>query len=209
MATREARSLDKKTQILNAARSVVMDGGFRELQMNAVASAGGIAVGTIYRYFASRADLCASIVSETSQRELDVIMAIAGAEGTPSEKLRDGVRTFTSRALRGRRLAYGLIFEPIDPEVESTRLEYRRAIARVFEGIIQAGMSTGEFRKVDPQIAATCLVGAFMEGLINALAPDAPAVDARGEFIAHSIADICLASVATANILPTYTQTNG
>lgn len=201
MATREARSLDKKTQILNAARSVVMDGGFRELQMNAVAAAGGIAVGTIYRYFASRADLCASIVSVTSQRELDVLMAIAGSEGTATEKLHDGVRTFTSRALRGRRLAYGLIFEPIDPAVENARLEYRRAIARVFEGIIRAGMSAREFREVDPQIAATCLVGAFMEGLISALAPDAPAIDKRGELIVQAIADICLASVANADTL--------
>ncbi len=39
--------------------------------------------------------------------------------------------------MRGKRLAYGLIFEPIDPEVESTRLKYRRAIARVFETIIE------------------------------------------------------------------------
>lgn len=209
MATREARSLDKKTQILRAARSVVMDGGFRELQMNAVAAAGGIAVGTIYRYFASRADLCASIVSVTSQREVDVLAGIAGAEGTPSEKLRDGVRTFTSRALRGRRLAYGLIFEPIDPEVESTRLAYRRAIARVFEGIIREGIAAGEFRQVDPQIAATCLVGAFMEGLISALAPDAPAVEERGDAIARSIADLCLASVSQAGAVDRRVRASG
>lgn len=191
-----ARTSDKKTQILRAARSVVMDGGFQDLQMNAVAAAAGVAVGTIYRYFPSRADLCAAIVSTTSQREVDVLSGIAVAEGGASHKMRDAVRTFAARAMRGRRLAYGLIFEPIDPEVESTRLKYRRAIARVFETILREGVGAGEFRDVDIEIAAACLVGAFMEGLIGSLAPDVGADGARAGEIAEAIADICLAAVA-------------
>jgi len=195
-SARQTRALDKKTQILRAARSVVMDGGFRELQMNAVAAAAGIAVGTIYRYFPSRAELCAAIVSVTSQREVDVLSGIAVAEGSPSQKVRDAVRTFAARAMRGRRLAYGLIFEPIDPEVESTRLHYRRAIARVFEAIIREGIAAGEFRDVNVEIAGTCLVGAFMEGLVGSLAPDSHGLQARADEIASAIADICLAAVA-------------
>jgi len=101
---RTSRALDKKTQILRAARSVVMEGGFRELQMNAVAAAAGIAVGTIYRYYPSRADLCAAIVSVTSQREVDVLSGIAVAEGSPSDKVRDAVRTFAARAMARRYL---------------------------------------------------------------------------------------------------------
>ncbi len=190
------RTLDKKAQILRAARSVVMDGGFADLQMNAVAAAASVAVGTIYRYFPSRAELCAAIVSKTSQREVDVLSGIAVAEGSPSQKVRDAVRTFAARAIRGRRLAYGLIFEPIDPAVESTRLKYRRAIARVFETIIREGVSTGEFRDVDAEIAGTCLVGAFMEGLVGSLAPDVGGADERADDIADAIADICLAAVS-------------
>jgi AcrR family transcriptional regulator len=196
MVTREVRALDKKTQILRAARGVVMDGGFQELQMNAVAAAAGIAVGTIYRYFPSRAELCAAIVSAVSQREVDVLSGIAVAEGEPSQKVRDAVRAFVLRAMRGKRLAYGLIFEPIDPEVESTRLKYRRAIARVFETIIREGVAAGEFRELGVEVAATCLVGAFMEGLISVLAPGAAGVPERPEEFADSIADLCLAAVA-------------
>ncbi len=196
VTAKHIRTLDKKAQILRAARSVVMDGGFGDLQMNAVAAAAGVAVGTIYRYFPSRAELCAAIVSTTSQREVDVLSGIAVAEGSPSQKVRDAVRTFAARAMRGRRLAYGLIFEPIDPEVESTRLKYRRAIARVFETIIREGIVAGEFRDVDAEIAGACLVGAFMEGLVGSLAPDTGGVKERAEEIADSIADICLAAVS-------------
>ncbi len=196
MSAKQVKPMDKKTQILRAARSVVMDGGFRDLQMNAVAAAAGVAVGTIYRYFPSRADLCAAIVSATSQREVDVLSGIAVAEGTPSQKIRDAVRTFAARAMRGRRLAYGLIFEPIDPEVESTRLKYRRAIARVFETIIREGIAADEFRDVEVELAGACLVGAFMEGLVGSLAPDTGGVQARTDEIADAIADLCLAAVA-------------
>ena len=196
MKAKMSRVLDKKTQILRAARSVVMEGGFRELQMNAVAASAGIAVGTIYRYYPSRADLCAAIVSVTSQREVDVLSGIAVAEGSPSQKVRDAVRTFAARAMRGRRLAYGLIFEPIDPEVESTRLKYRRAIARVFETIIREGIAAGEFREQDVEVAGACVVGAFMEGLVGSLAPDSGGLQTRADEIAQAIADLCLAAVA-------------
>lgn len=196
MDAKTTRTIDKRTQILRAARSVVMDGGFRELQMNAVAGAAGVAVGTIYRYFPSRAELCAAIVSTTSQREVDVLSGIAVAEGAPSQKVRDAVRTFAARAMRGKRLAYGLIFEPIDPEVESTRLHYRRAIARVFETIIREGIAAGEFRKLDVEVAGACLVGAFMEGLVGSLAPDTGGEQSRAAEIANSIAELCLTAVA-------------
>ena len=196
MVTREQRALNKTSQILRAARSVVMDGGFGALQMNAVAAAADIAVGTIYRYYASRAELCAAIVSVVSQRELDVLSAIAAAEGSPAQKIRDAVRTFAARAMRGRRLAYGLIFEPIDPAVESTRLKYRRAIAQVFGGIIRQGIAVGEFREQDVNIAGACIVGAFMEGLIGSLAPDTGGVETRADEIAREIANLCLAAVA-------------
>ena len=196
MVTRAQRALNKTAEILRAARSVVMDGGFGALQMNAVAAAADIAVGTIYRYYASRAELCATIVSVVSQREVDILSGIAGADGTPTQKMRDAVRTFAARAMRGRRLAYGLIFEPIDPEVESTRLKYRRAIAQVFAGVLREGIASGEFREQDIDIASACVVGAFMEGLIGSLAPDTGGVKVRADEIASEIADLCLAAVA-------------
>ncbi len=106
--------------------------------------------------------------------------------GVESGLARDAVRAFAARAMRGRRLACGLIFEPIGPEVESTRLNYRRAIARVFETIIREGIAAGEFREVDVELAGACLVGAFKEGLVGSLAPHAGGIPARTDALTLS-----------------------
>src|ERR1700732_5073513 len=68
-----------------------------------------------------KAELWAEIVATVSAREVGIAKAVADADGSPVEKLQAAVRTFASRALRGRRLAYALIAEPVDPEVETVR----------------------------------------------------------------------------------------
>ena len=47
----KARKDEVRASILEAARGLVGQGGFRAAQMSAVAARAGIAAGTIYRYF--------------------------------------------------------------------------------------------------------------------------------------------------------------
>ncbi|MHA1151692.1 MAG: TetR/AcrR family transcriptional regulator, partial [Alphaproteobacteria bacterium] len=72
---------DKKALLLATARRIVADGGFQDLRMATVAIAAGMAVGTIYRYFPSKMQLCVELVSMASQREVDVLAGIALSEG--------------------------------------------------------------------------------------------------------------------------------
>ena len=165
------RLADKRSRILAAARNLVADGGWSAAQIDNVAAQAGVATGTVYRYWPSKAELCAEIVASVSAREVAVVKAVADAEGPPPEKLAAAVRAFANRALQGRRLAYALIAEPVDPGVESVRLDYRAELARCFERILREGIMPGVFPRLDPAVAAACIVGAFMEALIGPLAP--------------------------------------
>jgi AcrR family transcriptional regulator len=165
----EARLADNRQRILRAARRLIADGGFREAQVVAIAAAAGVATGTIYRYFPSKAELFAELLRVICQRELDVVSSIRASDGSASERLGAAVGAFTRRALRSARLAYAIIVEPVDPEVDEVRLEYRRAQARVFESIIAEGIAAGEFPPQDARASAACLVGAFLEGLVGPL----------------------------------------
>lgn len=188
-----SRSERRRRDLLAAARRVVSDGGFRDLQMLAVAAAAGTAVGTIYRYYPTKAELCAALVAEVSARELEVIRSICGAGGPPAQRLRDAVAAFARRALHNRQLAYAMIAEPVEAAVDDARLEWRRRIGEAFAGLVAEGSAAGLFRPVDPRLAAACIVGAFMEALVGPLEPTAHRDDDRK--LADAIAGLCLALV--------------
>jgi AcrR family transcriptional regulator len=165
-------SPSKRASILRAARALVRDVGFRDTQMNAVAETAGVALGTLYRNFPSKAELMVEVVAEVAQREVDVVAKIATEDGTGPKRLSASAWLFASRALVGRKMAHALVAEAVEPEIESARLKYRRKLARVFEGIIEQGIRDREFPAQDIQASAACIVGSLFEGLVGPLALD-------------------------------------
>lgn len=199
MPTERFRS--RKNVLLQAARGVVSEGGFHDLQMLTVAQAAGSAVGSLYRYFPSKADLCAALVARVSEREVAVLGFVADSDADVDVRLVDCVATFARRALRNRRLAYAMIAEPVDQAVDAVRLKYRAAISMVFERLIEQGLRQNRFRKVEPRLAACCITGAFMEALVGPLAPDNPEDALTGDFV-DQLAAFCLAMVARPDAPP-------
>jgi AcrR family transcriptional regulator len=191
----EAKLADNRAQILSAARRMVSEGGWREAQMAAIAAGANLATGTIYRYFPSKAELFAEVLAIVSQREVDVIGAIAEAGGSAGERLADAVTAFTTRALRGRRLAYALVAEPCDPEIDEARLVYRRAISERFQKIIEDGIATGEFARQDARITAACVAGALMESLVGPLAPDSHQIREGEKKFVSELVQFCARAV--------------
>jgi AcrR family transcriptional regulator len=186
------RLADKRARILTAARDLVADGGWPAAQVDHVAAKAGVATGSVYRHWSSKAELCAEIVATVSAREVGIVKAVADADGSPVERLEAAIRTFAGRALRGRRLAYALIAEPVDPEVETVRLEYRAQLARCFEGILREGIMRGVFPRLDPAVAAACIVGAFMEALVGPLAPAKGTGPRADRHLIEQITQFCL-----------------
>jgi AcrR family transcriptional regulator len=192
----EARLADNRARILRAARQLVSDGGFRQAQIASVAALAEVAVGTVYRYFPTKADLFAEIVRTVSQREVDVLRQIADSGGPASARLAAAVRAFASRAIRGRRLASAVLAEPVDPEVDDVRLEYRRIHYRTFERIIREGIAAGEFPSQDVAASAACLVGAFMEGLVSPLAFESAGDDRENASLIDAIVRFAMRAVS-------------
>src|SRR4051794_22112785 len=143
----EAKRAATREGIVRAATELVARGGYREAQVAAVAQRAGVATGTVYRHFPSKADLLTEVfrvasqpspprpallpeVSRVaSQREADGVARARSGSGTAPERRAAAVETFARRALQGRRLAGALLAEPVDPAVEAQRLQFRRAFA--------------------------------------------------------------------------------
>ncbi|MDO8877054.1 MAG: TetR/AcrR family transcriptional regulator [Pseudolabrys sp.] len=157
--------------ILTAATAIAAEGGMAAVQIAAVAARAGIAAGTVYRYFPSKTDLIAELVAAVAGRELDAMKAAGDAAPGPMSALAATISTFASRSLAERKLAWAVMGEPIDAEVDAMRLDFRQSLAAQLEGRIDIAIAGRHLPDQDARVAAPALVGALMEGLLGPLAP--------------------------------------
>lgn len=169
----KAKKAGTRARILSEARQLVTEGGFSAAAIAPVAKRSGIATGTIYRHFPSKAELVAEVFRHATEHELQAVTAATLADGSPQQRLVRAIKTFALRALQAPRLAYALIAEPVDPLVEKERLSYRFAYAQAFEDLINEGMDQGDFVPQNASITSAALVGMLAEALVGPLAPEA------------------------------------
>ena len=191
----EARRTRSRARIVRAAHDLIAKGGYRAASVAAVARRAGVATGSVYRHFPSKAELFAEVFRSASQHEVDAVAAATSDPGaTAVQRIGAGVRTFAERALAGRRLAWALLAEPVDPAVEAERLHFRAAYRDVFAAILRDGVAAGELPGQDCELTASALVGAIGEALVGPTSPTA-AGGARAPQLVAGLTAFCLRSV--------------
>ena len=196
----EARKAATRERIVSAALGQVAEGGYASASVQAVAGRAGVAVGTVYRHFPSKAGLFAEVFRRAAQRELDVVVQVAAANGRPAtERIAAAVGAFCRRALAGPVLAYAQIAEPVDPAVEAERLTLRRGYRDAFQRVLDDGVRAGELRAHDTRTVAAALVGALGEALVGPLSEPRRR---RHEALVAGLVELCL------NALPRSAEVN-
>ncbi len=188
---RVVRRLAAREQaILDAARALAIEHGMAAVHVAAVAERAGIAAGTVYRYFSSKSDLIADLITSVAVRELEAMRQAADAAPGPLSALAASIATFAARALDQRKLAWAAIAEPVDLEIDALRLDFRQSLAAELEARIRAAIAGGGLPDQDARVSAPAVIGALMEGLIGPLAPtyDEPAAAREGVQLATLLA---------------------
>jgi AcrR family transcriptional regulator len=190
----EARKAAVRKRIVAAARRLIARGGYTEAQITAVAAEAGVATGTVYRHFPSKAELFAEVFREASQHEVDAMReAVRGASGTAAERIAAGVEVFARRAMRGRRLAWALLAEPVDPAVEAERLHFRHSYRDLMAEVLADGIDAGEVPPQDVEATAAALIGAIGEAMVGPLSPTANGGDP--EALIASLVNFCTRAI--------------
>jgi AcrR family transcriptional regulator len=154
-------------QILEAAFRVFGSRGLHQATLDDVARAAGITKGTIYLYFPGKAALFAAMLkARVNEIMPPVEMQQAGRGsgavlGELSALARRLYQFFRSRAYLAM---YRTVVSEASRFPEARTLLYREGILpanRRLAAVIRRGISTGEFRPVDPMIAARAFVGMF------------------------------------------------
>ncbi|GAA2304732.1 TetR/AcrR family transcriptional regulator [Streptomyces kunmingensis] len=184
----QARLDAQRTTVLDAATALLAEHGYAGCSMSAVAARAGIATGSVYRHFPSKAELSVELFRRVVTREVAAVREAADRPGEgPAERVVAVVETFARRALKSPRLAYALLAEPVDPAVDAERLVFRRAFRDVFAEHIADGVRNGQLPPQDAQLTAAALVGAGAEALIGPLSDPGRGPDAVPALLAFTL----------------------
>lgn len=195
----EARKKAQNDLLLTTALTLVARKGFQNLTIALLAEQAQVAIGTVYKYFDSKADLCSAVFRRATEKEVAQVQLAAFPEESKLScelRLANAIQVFSERALQGYRLAYALIAEPVDAIVQHERLKYRQAYAEIFEALIQEAVSAKEFCQQDAEVSAAALVGILSETLLGSIGSHISAAKAIDQQkLIKNIQECCLRAV--------------
>ncbi|MCS3526332.1 AcrR family transcriptional regulator [Acinetobacter johnsonii] len=183
--------------ILQSARELIAQGGIKDAQIQAIAERAGVSSGLVYRYFDNKSQVLIEVLSEAIQHEVKILNHIAESELTSKQKLDKAVTTFVKRAMNSPQLAYSLMFEPVDAELEHERFRSKQLIKQSIKEILAAGKINGEFGFEDLNTAALCVVGAMTFVVIEPLNPSRNVMFDQNykDYFVKQIAEFCVNAV--------------
>lgn len=179
-----------RARLLHAAAEVIQEGGWGSASVGAIAARAGVAAGTLYRHFDSKADLFLEVFRTVSEREMTAMRGAHAGSRDMATRFDAVVATYAGRALKNRRLAWALVYEPLDASVDEERLLYRRSYCEGMAALIREGIRTGTIPEQDADLAAAAVVGVIAETLVGPLSPVAGDAGAEEEIV-RAIVTFC------------------
>ena len=162
--SRDQKKAESRKRILEAARDVFFRDGFMSANLDEMAEKAGVAKGTLYRYFESKADLYVAVLTNNHEIFLEQMRA-AGQEGeTALERIRSIARFYFSHWMDHP--DYFLIFWAVDnesvigelPKSELEKIsEFWERNLNVIHDALVYGVERSEFVECDTWEVATML----------------------------------------------------
>jgi AcrR family transcriptional regulator len=158
-------------QILVAALKIFARKGLTDTRIADIAAATGMSQGLIYRYFASKEEVFATLVGGVLELTLQLARQAADRPGPALEKL----RWLTAQLLPFQYeqpegvllLIHAMVNESVPANIRQASVTYTMEIQAAVQGIIEQGQAEGTIRKDSP-VRLTVLYLATFQGLATA-----------------------------------------
>jgi TetR/AcrR family transcriptional regulator, cholesterol catabolism regulator len=158
----------RRNQILDAATKVFVRQGFQHARMDDIVEESGLSKGTLYWYFKSKEDIINAILRRLFTGDLEQLEILVHAKGTASDRL---IQLTNHRVMGLQRMSslVPIIFEFYAVAVHQQWVkqfinEYFQHFRTLLEELIQQGIDSGEFRKVNARNTAISFTSLY-EGL--------------------------------------------
>ncbi|NLS44277.1 MAG: TetR/AcrR family transcriptional regulator [Firmicutes bacterium] len=163
----------KRGMILAAALMIFSEKGFHGSTIEEIAEEAGVGKGTVYLYFESKTDLFVSLVEERLRELKEIVVKhLEGLEGA-GEKLTESIKLHWKFFNQSKEFVRVILSDlgGLGKELDERTRDARVRFIEVFESIIKEGTETGEFKEIQPRMAAYAIEGAIsfvaFENLIN------------------------------------------
>jgi AcrR family transcriptional regulator len=167
------RKAQQRQKILDAARQVFFRDGFVAANLDEVAAIAGVAKGTLYRYFANKADLYVALLADNGDAFVAKMREAAATPGAASDKIRALGKFYYGHWTNHR--DYFQIFWAFDnqgligvlppPLVEQVTALWESCL-RILADVIEQGVAAREFAACDAWEVAN-LLWTVSNGLIQ------------------------------------------
>jgi len=152
---------DRPEQIIKAALEVFGECGLANARLQDIAERAGVSKGTIYLYFPYKEELFREMIRQTAVAAIERAEQ-ANVPGTPTNQLLAFMRGYWA-FVRSPVFAtiYRLVLGELHQFPDLARFYAHEVVARgqkLMAGIISRGIDAGEFREIDPMVAARMLV---------------------------------------------------
>ncbi|MBO0881999.1 MAG: TetR/AcrR family transcriptional regulator [Mycobacterium sp.] len=158
-------------RLLRSAAELMREGGYASASVGAIAERAGLARGALYRHFPSKAELFVEVFREAAERELSAMRVASEQSDVFPERFEAVIATYAASALQNRRLAWALVYEPVDALVDAERLVYRRRYRDGMAQLLRDGIAAKAIPAQNVELTAAAVVGAIAETLVGPLSP--------------------------------------
>ena len=165
MSPRPDVSAERRAQIIEAALACFTRKGYNNTTMDDIVAESGLSKGSLYWYFKSKDDLFAEAVWSIFADIGEELMAAVVAGTTASDQLR-GMAQVTAGFSKVFEGYFGLILEfwsssPNRKEAGTLWMEMLEQYKDIVVAIVEAGVSSGEFKPVDAESLVWALMAAY------------------------------------------------
>jgi AcrR family transcriptional regulator len=199
MSTREER----RAQLLEVAREVVLRHGYRKANLGDVAREAGVSRATVYNYFSSKEILLRAIVAQEVARINTAVAAELDLGAPPHRQLLSYVAA-RARHIRAVKELYDLahnvtrdVLHIVQAEIEDQQAQERAYLT----ALIGAGIDAGLFCELDRALLGAALQSA-LRGLYEDYVFDSQEATAQGaELLVRTLLSGMLREPASASLL--------
>jgi len=168
MERKERKEKEKVARIegiLSAAKRVFSRKGYEATTMEDIALEAGFGKASLYFYFKSKEEVFLTLIKDGMERQKSLLEEVRGSPGSNMERLEKLVSKFFEYVKDNRefiRIVHSesqKLYATTLREVHSSIIRDHRKTMEGIASIIQDGIRSGEFRKVEPTLAAASFMG--------------------------------------------------